>query len=135
MPQLMPDPNLLAFKTNPQPHFQAMAGVGKLLKQAQKMQRKMEQVQEELAQKEINVSCGGGAVNIKINGQGEFLAISINPDFLNEDQEFVEETKTAFDLLRSGGVPGSPVATQIPIGTISEGDLSSRESRLDQQGN
>ena len=92
MPQLMPDPNLLAFKTNLQPHFQAMAGVGKLLKQAQKMQRKMEQVQEELAQKEINVSCGGGAVNIKVNGQGEFLAISINPDFLNEDQEFVEET-------------------------------------------
>ena len=43
-------------------------------------------------------------------------------------QEFVEETKTAFDLLRSGGVPGSPVATQIPIGTISEGDLSSEDS-------
>ena len=56
-----------------------MAGVGKLLKQAQKMQRKMEQVQEELAQKEIDVSCGGGAVNIKVNGQGEFLALSIDP--------------------------------------------------------
>ena len=69
-----------------------MAGVGKLLKQAQKMQRKMEQVQEELAQKEIDVSCGGGAVNIKVNGQGEFLALSIDPEFLKEDQEFVEET-------------------------------------------
>ncbi|MBT5378716.1 MAG: YbaB/EbfC family nucleoid-associated protein [Opitutae bacterium] len=69
-----------------------MAGVGKLLKQAQKMQRKMEQVQEELAQKEIDVSCGGGAVSIKVNGQGEFLALSIDPEFLKEDQEFVEET-------------------------------------------
>jgi DNA-binding YbaB/EbfC family protein len=69
-----------------------MAGVGKLLKQAQKMQRKMEQVQEELALKEIDVSCGGGAVNIKMNGQGEFLALSIDPEFLKEDQEFVEET-------------------------------------------
>ena len=48
----------------------------------------MEQVQEELAQKEIDVSCGGGAVNIKVNGQGEFLALSIDPDFLKEDQEF-----------------------------------------------
>ena len=69
-----------------------MAGVGKLLKQAQKMQRKMEQVQEELALKEIDVSCGGGAVNIKVNGQGEFLALSIDPEFLKEDQEVVEET-------------------------------------------
>ena len=69
-----------------------MAGVGKLLKQAQKMQRKMEQVQEELAQKEIDVSCGGGAVNIKVNGQGEFLSISIDPEFLKEDVDMVEET-------------------------------------------
>ena len=69
-----------------------MAGVGKLLKQAQKMQRKMEQVQEELSQKEIDVSCGGGAVNIKVNGQGEFLAVSIDPEFLQEDAELVEET-------------------------------------------
>lgn len=69
-----------------------MAGVGKLLKQAQKMQRKMEQVQEDLAKKEIDVSCGGGAVNIKINGQGEFVAISIDPEFLKEEAEFVEET-------------------------------------------
>ena len=44
-------------------------------------------------------------------------------------QEFVEETKTAFEgARRSGsGVPGSPVATQIPM-NISEGDLSSEDS-------
>jgi DNA-binding YbaB/EbfC family protein len=69
-----------------------MVGVGKLLKQAQKMQRKMEQVQEKLAQQEIDVSCGGGAVQIKISGQGEFLGLSIDPEFLKEDVEFVEET-------------------------------------------
>ena len=69
-----------------------MAGVGKLLKQAQKMQRKMEKVQENLASQELEVSCGGGAVNIRINGQGEFLSISIDPEFLKEDREFVEET-------------------------------------------
>ena len=69
-----------------------MAGVGKLLKQAQKMQRKMEQAQEKLAQQEIDVSCGGGAVEVKINGQGEFLALKIDPEFLKEDAEFIEET-------------------------------------------
>ena len=41
-----------------------MAGVGKLLKQAQKMQKQMQAIQEELAEKEIQVSSGGGAVNI-----------------------------------------------------------------------
>jgi DNA-binding YbaB/EbfC family protein len=69
-----------------------MAGVGKLLKQAQKMQRKMEQAQEKLAQQEIDVSCGGGAVAVKINGQGDFLSLKLDPEFLKEDAELVEET-------------------------------------------
>lgn len=69
-----------------------MAGVGKLLKQAAKMQKKMEALQEELAQHEIEVSSGGGAITIKINGQSEFLSLNIDPEFLKEDKEFVEET-------------------------------------------
>ena len=69
-----------------------MAGVGKLLKQAAKMQKKMAAVQEELAEKEIDVSCGGGAVSIKINGQGEFLALKIDREFFQEDPEIVEST-------------------------------------------
>ncbi|WP_309398263.1 YbaB/EbfC family nucleoid-associated protein [Cerasicoccus maritimus] len=69
-----------------------MAGVGKLLKQAQKMQRKIEALQEELAQTELDVSSGGGAIQIKINGAGEFQSIKLDPEFLKEDAEFVEET-------------------------------------------
>ena len=69
-----------------------MAGVGKLLKQAQKMQKQMEGVQAKLAEQIIEVSSGGGAINIKINGQGEFQAFKIDPEFLKEDAEFVEET-------------------------------------------
>ncbi len=72
-----------------------MPGVGKLLKQAQKMQKKMEAVQEELAQREIEVSSGGGAVKVKVNGQQDILAISLDPEFLKEDSEFVEETLLA----------------------------------------
>ena len=45
-----------------------MAGVGKLLKQAQKMQRGIEALQTQLEAKEIDVTSGGGAVKIKING-------------------------------------------------------------------
>ena len=69
-----------------------MAGVGKLMKQAQKMQKQMEGVQAKLAEQVIEVSSGGGAINIKINGQGEFQAFKIDPEFLKEDAEFIEET-------------------------------------------
>lgn len=69
-----------------------MAGVGKLMKQAQKMQRKIDALQEELSTTELDVSSGGGAIQIKINGQGEFQSIKLDPEFLKEDPEFVEET-------------------------------------------
>ena len=69
-----------------------MPGVGKLLKQAQKMQKKMEALQEELALREIEISSGGGAIKIKVNGQQEVMDIVLDDEFLKEDKEFVEET-------------------------------------------
>lgn len=72
-----------------------MAGVGKLLKQAQKMQKQMQLVQDQLAEQILEVSSGGGAVNIQITGQGEFKGLKIDPEFLKEDAEFVEETLLA----------------------------------------
>ncbi len=69
-----------------------MAGVGKLLKQAQKMQKQIESMQSTLGTREIDVSSGGGAVQIKINGAGKFLALKLDPEFLKEDQKLVEET-------------------------------------------
>lgn len=72
-----------------------MAGVGKLLKQAQKMQKQMQAAQEELAEKELTISSGGGAVTILITGQSEFRSVKIDPEFLKEDPEFIEETLLA----------------------------------------
>lgn len=72
-----------------------MPGVGKLLKQAQKMQKQMEDIQTKLAEQVIEVSSGGGAITVKINGQGEFQSFKIDPEFLKEDTEFIEETLLA----------------------------------------
>ena len=69
-----------------------MAGVGKLLKQAQKMQRSIEQLKTQLEAKELEVTSGGGAVKIKINGAGSFLALTLDPEFLKEDPKLVSET-------------------------------------------
>ncbi len=69
-----------------------MAGVGKLLKQAEKMQRLMEDMQKSLEMRELDVSSGGGAVQVKITGSGKFLALKLDPEFLKEDPKLVEET-------------------------------------------
>jgi DNA-binding YbaB/EbfC family protein len=76
---------------NPEPLF-PMPGVGKLLKQAQKMQRQMEALQAQLETKEIAVTAGGGAVAIKVSGSGKFLALKLDPEFLKDDPKLVEET-------------------------------------------
>ncbi len=69
-----------------------MAGVGTLLKQAKKMQTKIEEMQKSLETRELEVSSGGGAVQVKINGAGKFLALKLDAEFLKEDPKLVEET-------------------------------------------
>jgi hypothetical protein len=69
-----------------------MAGVGKLLKQAQKMQRQIESLQTVLEAKEIEVTSGGGAVKLKVNGAGKFLSLVLDPEFLKEDAKLVSDT-------------------------------------------
>lgn len=69
-----------------------MAGVGTLLKQAKKMQQKIEEMQKSLEARELDFSSGGGAVQIKITGSGRFVALRLDPEFLKEDPKLVEET-------------------------------------------
>jgi hypothetical protein len=68
-----------------------MAGLGKFLKQAQKAQKQVEVVQQQLAARELDVSAGGGAVRVKVNGSGEFLALTLDPEFLKEDAAIVAQ--------------------------------------------
>lgn len=72
-----------------------MAGLGKLVKQAEKMKRGIEALQTQLDAKEIDVAAGGGAVKIKISGNGKFLGLVLDPEFLKEDPKLVSETVLA----------------------------------------
>ena len=56
-----------------------------LMKQAQKLQRDMEQAQKELESKEFEASVGGGAVVVKVNGKKEVLAINIKEEVVDPD--------------------------------------------------
>ena len=78
-----------------------MPGVGKLLKQAQKMQKLMEEAQAKLSEEVFEVSGGGGAVTIKISGQGEFQDLQLDAEFLKEDPEFVSELFSTVKMPRS----------------------------------
>lgn len=69
-----------------------MAGVGKLLKQAQKMQKAVEALQADLASRIFEVSAGGGAVIAKVNGAQELVGLKIDPEFLKEEAAIVEAT-------------------------------------------
>lgn len=69
-----------------------MAGVGKLLKQAQKMQRSIETLQAELEAREIDVTAGGGAVKVKVSVAGKFLSLTLDPEFLKEGADIVSGT-------------------------------------------
>ncbi len=67
-------------------------GMGELMKQMQAMQAKMEQMQEELAEKKIEASSGGGMVRVVANGKQEILEIKIDPEVVNPDDiEMLEE--------------------------------------------
>ena len=59
-----------------------------LMKQAQKMQRQMEESQKELEEKAFTASAGGGVVEVTISGKREVTKVKIDPDAV--DQDYVE---------------------------------------------
>lgn len=56
-----------------------------VLKQAQKMQERMSELQAELDEKEYDFTVGGGMISIKMNGKKEMLGIEIKPEVVDPD--------------------------------------------------
>ena len=59
--------------------------MNQILKQAQKMQDNMQKMQQELEAKEFEVSVGGGAVTVKVNGKKEVLDVTMKPEVVDPD--------------------------------------------------
>ena len=63
-----------------------------IMKQAQKMQKQMEEAQAQLAEKELEATSGGGAVKVVITGKKEIKSININPEVVDpDDVEMLED--------------------------------------------
>ncbi len=67
-----------------------------LMKQAQRMQRQMEESQKELETKEFIGTAGGGAVEAKVNGSKEILGVRLDPEIVDpEDIETLQDSIVA----------------------------------------
>jgi DNA-binding YbaB/EbfC family protein len=58
---------------------------GNLMKEAQKLQEKMLQMQEQIAEKKVDATAGGGMVTVEVNGKQEIVSIKIDPEVINKD--------------------------------------------------
>lgn len=68
--------------------FPGMGGgmnINKLMKEAKKMQKELEESQSSLAEKEFESTTGGGAIRIKMNGNKELLELEIKEEVVDPD--------------------------------------------------
>ena len=70
-----------------------MSNIGGLMKQAQEMGQKMQQITEDLKDKRVEANTGGGLVKVEVNGLGEVLNVEIDPSLVGEsgDREMIED--------------------------------------------
>lgn len=69
-----------------------MKGMGNLMKQAQKLQSKMLKLQEELADKTVETTAGGGMVKVVANGRQQILSIEIEKEVVDPgDVEMLQD--------------------------------------------
>ena len=98
-----------------------MANMMKMLKQAQGLQAQMQKVQEELAEREISFSSGGGMVTVTATCDGFVRDLKIDPDDVDMLQDLVlaavqgvvnlgKETMAAEmgELTKGMNIPGMP---------------------------
>jgi hypothetical protein len=62
-----------------------MKGMGNMMKQAQKLQAKMLKMQEELGERTVETSAGGGMISVVANGRQQIVSITIDKEVVDPD--------------------------------------------------
>lgn len=68
-----------------------MKNLGNMLKQAQQMQARMQEMQAKLEATEVEGSAGGGMVKVRLTGKGDLRRVTIDPALMNADEREVLE--------------------------------------------
>ena len=67
-----------------------------MMKQAKRLQAKMEKIREEAADRTVEGSAGGGMVTVVVNGRNEVLTVKIEPDVVDKEEvEMLQDLVTA----------------------------------------
>ncbi len=90
-----------------------------LMKQAQRMQRQMEEGQKELETKEFTATAGGGAVEVTVNGKKEIVNIKLDEDIV--DPEDVETLQDAIVAAINEALRKADEASQALMGNLTGG--------------
>lgn len=70
----------------------ALGDIAGMMRQAQEMSGKMQAVQQELRNKKVTGTAGGGMVEVEVNGAGEMLSLKIDPTLIERnEQEMIED--------------------------------------------
>lgn len=73
-----------------------MTNIGQLMKQAQQMQKKMQDVQAKLDEMTVEGTAGGGMINVVMTCKGEVQKLTIDPSLVDKDEiEMLEDLITA----------------------------------------
>ncbi len=72
-----------------------MQGLGDIMKQAQQMQEKMTQMQEEIGKIEVEGQSGAGLVKVTMTGRHDVKKVNIDNSLLDEDKEMLEDLLAA----------------------------------------
>ncbi|MBF0201439.1 MAG: YbaB/EbfC family nucleoid-associated protein [Desulfamplus sp.] len=69
-----------------------MGNMGNMMKQAQKLQKKMLKMQEELSSKTVEATAGGGMVKVVANGSQKIVSITLEEEIVDpEDIEMLQD--------------------------------------------
>ena len=65
--------------------------LGNLMKEAQKMQQRMQEAQQQLAELVVTGESGGGMIRVKMNGRHDVMDVKVNPSLMEEEIEMLED--------------------------------------------
>ena len=72
--------------------MKGMPNMGQLMKQAQQLQSKMAKLQDEIGEKTVEASAGGGMITVVANGRQEILSVHVDPEVIDPgDQEMLQD--------------------------------------------
>jgi hypothetical protein len=94
-------------------------GLGNMMKQAQQMQQKMGQMQQELETQQVEATAGGGMVTAVVNGRQKLLSLKIDPQVVDADD--VEMLQDLISAAVNEAISKSQEMMQAEMGKLTGG--------------